>query len=232
MQDEFLMFLKRGGRSESARKRVGNCLRDFERFLVEQRGVAIKEAGADDLEAFVVWLEREPRTSAKTHLWALGYYFEFTANEDLRRLASVLREERIVRKPFRLRDFRGIDPEVADTLAAAGIRDVKQMLEAGKTRQGRTSLAVETGIPENVILELIKLSDLARIPGVKGIRARLYHDAGVDTVEKMAQWKPEALREAMVEFVDRTGFDGVPTLLEEARFTVAKAKALSHDIEY
>ena len=232
MRDAFMQFLKRGGRSETARKRVWNCLVDFERFLDGQRGVSLNKASLKDLEAFVAWIEREPKSSAKTHLWALGYYFEFTDNEGLRHLAGALREQRILRKPFRLRDFRGVDAKTAETLAEIGIRDVQQMLDAGSTRQSRTSLAAKTGIPEDVILELVKLSDLARIPGVKGIRARLYHDAGVDTVEKMAQWKPEALRKAMIEFVARTGFDGVPTLLEEARYTVAKAKALPHLVEY
>jgi hypothetical protein len=232
MKDEFLKFLKTGGRSESARKRSWKYLQDFEHYLAEQRGAAIEDAGAEDLEAFVEWIEQKPKTSAKTHLWALGYYFEYTNNEDMRRLAGLLREQRIVRKPFLLRDFRGVAPETAVKLAAVGIRDIEQMLDAGRTKQGRASLAVEAGVSENVILELVKLSDLARIPGIKGIRARLYHDAGVDTVEKMAQWEPEALREAMVEFVQRTGFDGVPTLLAEARFTIAKARKLPRLVDY
>ncbi len=231
MKESFLRFLKAGGRSESARARAWRCIEDCERFLAE-RGVLIEDAGADDLEAFVEWIEQEPKTSAKTHLWALAYYFEHTANEDMRRLAVLLRGQRIVRKPFLLRDFRGVDPETPAKLAAAGIRNIKQMLEAGRTRQARSSLAAKVGISEDVILELVKLSDLARIPGVKGIRARLYHDAGVDTVEKMAQWEPEALREAMIEFVDRTNFEGIAPLPAEAAYTVAKAKSLPRLVEY
>ncbi len=73
---------------------------------------------------------------------------------------------------------------------------------------------------------------LARIPGVKGIRARLYHDAGVDTLEKIAGWEPEAFRAMIVEFVERTGFDGVPTLLGEARFTIERARELPKIVEY
>ncbi|HEY71103.1 MAG TPA: DUF4332 domain-containing protein [Anaerolineae bacterium] len=232
MEDDFLRFLKSGGRSESARKRVGKCIQEFERFLAEQRGMGIEHADAEDLESFVKWIEQRPKTSAKTHLWALGYYFEYTAQEDLRRLAGLFREQRMVRKPFLLRDFRGVDPGTAAKLAAIGIRNVKQMLAAGRTRQARTSLSLETGISEDTILELVKLSDLARIPGIKAIRARLYHDAGVDTVEKMAQWEPEALRRAMVVFVERTGFDGVPTLLAEARYSIAKARSLPRLVEY
>jgi hypothetical protein len=36
----------------------------------------------------------------------------------------------------------------------------------------------------------------------------------------------------VVEFVERTGFDGVATLPAEARFTVAEARKLPRLIEY
>jgi hypothetical protein len=75
-------------------------------------------------------------------------------------------------------------------------------------------------------MEFVKLSDLARIPGVKGIRARLYVDAGIDTFEKTAGWDPAELTEMIREFAERTGFEGVPTLPAEARFTDKKAKDL------
>jgi len=78
----------------------------------------------------------------------------------------------------------------------------------------------------------VKLSDLARITGVKGIRARLYYDAGVDTVEKMAKWDAEKLREMLVSFVERTRFDGIAPLPKEAEFTVKTAKKLPKVVEY
>jgi hypothetical protein len=144
----------------------------------------------------------------------------------LRNLARVLREERITRTPFVLKGFRGVNPEYVEKLAALGIRNVKQMLKAGRTRSDRQELAARSGIPLDAVLEFVKLSDLARIPGVKGIRARLYCDAGVDTIEKMAQWDPEELRTMIVQFVEQTGFDGIATLPAEARFTVKQAKKL------
>jgi hypothetical protein len=82
------------------------------------------------------------------------------------------------------------------------------------------------------ILELVRLSDLARIPGVKAIRARLYHDAGIDSVEKMAHMEAHELRETAVKFVDESGFDGIPTLPAEARFTVDYARKLPNVVEY
>jgi hypothetical protein len=232
-EEEFRAFLKRGGRSESA---AGRCLRaaeEFAEYLQEQRGGRpLQEAEAEDLEAFVGWIERDPKASAKGHLWALRYYFQFAGREEMERLAGRLRQERVETKPAPLKGFPGVDPEHLAALAAAGIRHAGQMLAAGRTPADRQTLAEETGVPPDKILELVKLSDLSRLRGVRGIRARLYVDAGIDTMAKMAEWEPEALRETVVEFVERTGFEGVPTLPAEARATVAEARRLPQIIEY
>lgn len=83
-----------------------------------------------------------------------------------------------------------------------------------------------SALAPDLILEVVQLSELARIPGIKGIRARLYHDAGLDTVEKMAAWDPEDLREMVAGFVERKGFDGIGPLPGEARFSSARARRL------
>ncbi len=95
----FRAYLKRGGRSPSAQKRVIAYVRAYERFLEEQRGgKGVYAAGGEDLEAFVAWVERAPKTSAKKHLWALRYYYDFVSNEECAR-AGELREQRIKRAP-------------------------------------------------------------------------------------------------------------------------------------
>ena len=136
------------------------------------------------------------------------------------------------RNPFRLREFRGVNPEHVERLAAKGIKNAEQMLAAGQTAEKRAAIAQDTGIREEAILELVKLSDLARLPGVKGIRARLYYDAGVDCVEKMAAWEAEALLKMTAEFVERTGFNGIARLPKEVSSTIANAKRLPRVVEY
>lgn len=232
-EEVFRTFLRKGGRSENAASRCIRATQAFAGYLQEQRGGRpLEEARAEDLEAFVAWIEREPKASAKGHLWALRYYFQFAGREELERLAGQLRRERIETRPAALKDFPGVDPGHLAALAAAGIRNAKQMMAAGRTPAERQTLAQKTGIPPDAILELVKLSDLSRLRGIRSIRARLYVDAGIDTVAKMAEWEPEALRQAIVEFVERTGFEGVPTLPAEARATVAQARRLPQVIEY
>lgn len=230
---EFGEFLTRGGRSNSAVARCIRYVHEFEAYLKERgSGSDAADATPQELEDFVEWIEREPKASANTQLWALGYYYEYTSNEEMRHLASHLRQQRIRRKPFPLKVFRGVSSGALARLAEVGIHYSDQMLQAGKTSTDRQALAATVGFPEEVILELVKLSDLARIRGVKGVRARLYYDAGIETVEQMARQDPEALRTMIAEFVDQTGFDGVATLPAEARFTVAEARRLPGLIEY
>jgi hypothetical protein len=230
-EQEFHEFLKRGGRSESAARRVIARVREFEAYLQEYADTGLDQANGDHLEAFVACIEQDPGTSAKGHLWGIRYYYAYTSNQEMQDLAAIFREQRIQRKPFALKGFRGVSPEHLDTLAALGIRDVKQMLGVGQTGSERTTLTEETGIPLEVIVELVKLSDLARLSGVKGIRARLYLDAGVDTVDAMAEWDPEDLRAMLADFVERTGFDGIAPLPMEARSTVTQARNLPKVVE-
>ena len=229
----FSSFLRRGGRSPSAVKRCVSRVQEFERFVQDHHGGrALDEAGPTDLEQFVNSIECQPKASAKTHLWALRYYFEYKANESMRSLAGSMREQRIKKTPFPLSGFRGVEPEYIDKLALEGIKNVSQMVQAGRTPQDRLALAEETGVPPEVVVEYVKLADLARVPGLKGIRARLYYDAGVDTLEKLAVWDPEELRTMLIGFVERTGFDGIAPLPKEAASAVATARRLPAVVEY
>jgi hypothetical protein len=232
-KEGFRTFLKRGGRSPSAVQRCMAYVDEFEQYLQEQAGgKALEAAGLDELDGFVEWIEQEPKASAKGHLWALRYYYDYASDKAVRDHASALRQERIQRKPFPLRRFRGVDLQHADALARVGIENVDQMREAGRTPDQRQALAERTGVPADAILEMVKLSDLARVAGLKGIRARLYHDAGVDTLETLAAWEPEALREMLSDFVERTGFDGIAPLPKEAAGAVAQARKLPRVVEY
>ena len=134
--------------------------------------------------------------------------------------------------PFKLRSFRGIDQEIIARLEAAGIKTTLQMLKAGQTDEMRAALAKFAGIPLGAVLELVKLSDLARLPGVKGIRARLYYEAGVDSVEKLAEYKPDDLLSLTGEFVRKTGFEGIAPLPKEVSSTIETARKLPKVVEW
>jgi hypothetical protein len=177
---------------------------------------------------------RDQKSGVGNYLRAIGLYYRFASRSELSIFAGNLRKQKISsgRKSFALNDFRGIDRVYVTMLAKEGITNANQMLETGKTPASRQELSNKTGVPVKALLELVKLSDLSRIEGVKGIRARLYYDAGVDTVEKMATWNPQALRLHMAKFVERTRFQGIPPLPKEVKFTIGIAKKLPKLVEY
>ena len=111
-------------------------------------------------------------------------------------------------------------------------RNINDMLAMGAAIQSRKALSEQTGIPESAILDLVRLAVLGRIQGIKSIRARLFVDAGVGSVVKLAKSVPKQLREELIEFVKRTNFDGIAPLPAELRFSKKKATELPKIVEY
>ena len=106
---------------------------------------------------------------------------------------------------FPLKALRGISPDVLRRLESVGVVNVVQMLEMGRTPDDRACLARQAG---------------------------LYHDAGIDSIEKLAAMDPEELRQMLESFVDRSQLDGIAPLPKAARSAVRKAQRLPKIVEY
>jgi len=240
-REGFLKYLKRSGRTDDVARRVIRLVQVFAEFLIGRSNAALDSATESDLDAFIDFVDQEQahlpkhdeiQPGAKSYLWALRYYYRFSQIDHLAAYTAIQREKRIQQKPFVLKDFCGVHPEHVAALPSIKINNIHQMLKAGKTAADRERLAEQTGIPSPKILELVKLSDLARIPGVKGIRARLYYDAGIDTVEKLAGSEVEGVLRITQEFVRDTGFDGIAPLPAEVSFTIKTARSLPVLVDY
>ncbi|MFH1635629.1 MAG: DUF4332 domain-containing protein [Chloroflexota bacterium] len=231
-QPNFRTFLKSKRRKATAIEQIVNFVSEFESYLqTHYPGRTIDQTTSESLESYASWLESEPGESASKPLWALRYYFDFIANDELSDLAGEMRAERVKRHSFQIRKFRGVYPERIAKLDALYIENVDQMLDAGRKPKLRQALAEKTGLPLDAILEFVTLSDLARLKAVRGVRARLYHDAGL-TPEKIAAREPEELHAMLVEFVERTGFDGIAPLHREVQHLINDARLLPKIVEY
>ena len=236
----FHTWLKKQGRTEEVAERVIRLVAVYSDFLNSQTEYTLNTANPTNLEAFVKYLESSDQLpthdgihpNAKSYLWALRYYYQYSNNQEMELYSARLREARIKRKPFRLRDFRGVDPKQVSALEAVGIKHTGQILQAGKTAEKRRTLAKEVGIPLDLLTELVKLSDLARIPGMKGIRARLYYNAGVDTLHKLSGWDPRELHLMLADFVERTNFEGIAPQPAEVLYSITTAQNLPRLVEY
>ena len=231
-EPEFRSFLKKAKRNDSAIEQIVGFVSAFQTFLqVYYPHKSIEQTTIEVVESYVSWLESETGDSASKPLWALRYYFDFIENKVLSDLAGELRGERIKRKPFMIANFRGVNPGYIAKLESLYIENIDQMLDAGRTPRLRQELSERTGIPVDSILEIVKLCDLARLRGVRSVRARLYHDAGL-TPEIIAQWEPDELRTMLVEWVEQNNFDGIPPTPKEVDHLVHDARKLPKLVIY
>lgn len=231
--EDFRKHLRTYGKKPHVVKGLIRQVSAFADFLEHEREKGLDSATADDLQDYVGKLE-PAETRTRIRIRGLIFYYHFSGNSSLAALAHRLREEETARNRRlpALRDLRGVDLDTVRVLAERGIVNVDQMLEAGRTPEARGRLAAETGLPAGIILELVRLSDLSRVRGVKQVRARLYLEAGIDTLEKAAACDPEALRRELVEFVERTGFEGLAPLPKEVQHFVRTAGELPKIVQY
>jgi hypothetical protein len=101
-------------------------------------------------------------------------------------------------KPVPLHKFPGIEPRHVERLAAVGIKHSKHLFERARSKQARAELAALADVPEDALLELVKLSDLVRASYVGPVYARILYEAGADTLEKLAASAPDELVERMI----------------------------------
>ena len=86
-----------------------------------------------------------------------------------------------------MEEFEGIGPAHAAKLETAGITSGATLLAVGRTSAGRATLAGQTGISGDLILEWVNHADLMRIDGVGYQYADLLEAAGVDSPAELAQ---------------------------------------------
>ncbi len=128
--------------------------------------------------------------------------------------------------------IEGVGKTYAEKLAAAGIKTVEKLLEAGAKVKGREELEKKTGIPHKLILEWVNLADLMRIKGVGEEYSDLLEEAGVDTIAELANRKPENLLQKIMETNKEKKLVRRPPVLKQVQKWVEEAKRLPHKVEY
>ena len=227
----FIDFLKQKKKSKRASRNYTDFVQQYETYLFEQKkGKKIDAARKKDLHDFEKWGDAN-QLKVNRYLWGIKEYYAFISKEALKLEANAIVGERYFFQ-FKLKDFVGVNQSYITKLAKQGIKTAKEMLFAGLNKQKRKALSLNTGIPLDDILELVKLSDQARIGGHKKVRARLYHEAGLDTIDKMAACDPREMREHLAAFIQKTGFKGIPPTPGEAQNTVTMAKYIKRLVQY
>ena len=192
----FMEFLEKKKKSERAINSYTDYVQQYEAYLFEhKKRKKIEKAGKKDLHDFETWGEKN-NLKINRYLWGIKEYYDFISKEGLKLEADAMIGERYLSQ-FKLKGFVGVKQSYIKKLAKEGITTAEEMLYAGLNKQKRRELSRNTGIPLEDVLELVKLSDQARIGGHKKVRARLYHEAGFDTIDKMAACDAEEMRKIL-----------------------------------
>ncbi|MFW9853222.1 MAG: DUF4332 domain-containing protein, partial [Candidatus Thorarchaeota archaeon] len=205
----------------------------FANFLKEEKNRDLVDVEISDVDLYVEKIEKKQKASAKGFLYVLMNYFKFIDDEELLKHTANLREARTkkTRRIFPLKDFYQVNREHVQKLANIGIKNVEQMLEAGKTIKQRKELAQQLAIPEKGILELVELSDITRIGYVKSKLAKLYHSAGFDTPTKIAKFTAEELYDHFKQYIEKSGWDGMVPNPSDLENNIKSAKKLEEFVE-
>jgi len=232
-EEEFRKHLKRKGKKADVVDRNIIVVKRFASYLEEERDKVIDEVNTEDIEAYVDLIENVKKQSAKGPLYVLMNYFRFREDETLLKFTGKLREERTkkTRKIFPIKEFLDVNPEHIKKLADIGIKNVEQMLEAGKKKKQREDLSKQLNIPEEAILELVKLSDITRMGYIKTKLSRLYYNSGLDSPEKVSKFKSDELHAFFVKYVEESGWDGMVPNPADLVNNIKGAKRLKKVVE-
>lgn len=135
-------------------------------------------------------------------------------------------------KPVNLVDFPGIAPDVIEKLAKHGMTNTKQLFNFVKTPSDRQNLSQKTGIAEEKILELTKLTDVTRIRWVGANFARLLVDSKWDTVEKVIRADYKEVYDELMRILEEKKYFKGKFGVNDMKICVLAAKIVPTAIEY
>jgi len=226
----FRKYLKSKGKKDSVVERNINTVESFYSFISSK---VETQTSSEDIHRYVKIIENEGK-SAKGFLYVMMNYFQYRDDRELYEYTAKLREERTskTRRKFQIKDFLGINKEAIEKLRSIGIIDIDQMLEQGRTREQRNQLAQVVKLPEDVILELVNLSDLTRMGYVKRKLSRLYYEAGIRSPSQVSKYEPNELYEHFKAYVEETGWEGMIPNRKDLEHNIKNARKLPAKVEY
>ncbi|HUT16972.1 MAG TPA: DUF4332 domain-containing protein, partial [Acidobacteriota bacterium] len=95
--------------------------------------------------------------------------------------------------------------EYIEKLIERNIKFNLDILEYGRTKEGRKKISIETGTPETFILNLTNKADLTRLPYMNWKTANHLFEAGYNNLNKLAEVSRERLKDDMKTYFDRKG---------------------------
>jgi len=130
-------------------------------------------------------------------------------------------------KPIRLDKFPGVRTEYLKRLDDVGIRNTRQLFVEAQDKSRRERLSKETGIPIDILNQLVGLSDLSRLYGVGPVFARMIYDVGIRSVAEFVEYTAEDFIRIYEEQTRKKADFGIG----EIEFSLELAKELDIAVE-
>ena len=97
--------------------------------------------------------------------------------------------------PVSVDRFGVIPPEILDHLANEGIKNSRHVFERLQKKGTLEVLVNDTGINQEILEELLALSDLVRAYGVGPAFAKLLYDTGIHSISDLKRYTPQEVIE-------------------------------------
>lgn len=134
--------------------------------------------------------------------------------------------------PFNLSKVPATDPEVIAKFEAIGIKNTRHLFDRGQTKAEREQLSSQTGLPESVVLEMVRIADLGRIWGVGPFFTRILYAAGYDSVQAVADADLDKMYQEVNQINKERGYTTIMASKGEVGMCIQYAKLLPQVVEY
>ncbi len=135
-------------------------------------------------------------------------------------------------KPVNLDKFPGIQKDIINKLNGIGIKNTAHLFKRIKTIEDREKLSSETGISNEKITDLTKLTDLSRIKWIGPIFARLFFESGTDTAQKVSKADSRPLYRKLVEINAEKEYTKGKFIENDVALCIKVSKMVPKVIEY
>ncbi|WP_319560117.1 DUF4332 domain-containing protein [Marispirochaeta sp.] len=135
-------------------------------------------------------------------------------------------------KPNKIKDFSCVAEDTIVKLEKLGIKNTLKLYEVILTADKRETLSKNTGIDENEILKLTKLTDLSRIRWVNHTFAYVLLATGYDTVEKVARADYKRLYTTVKQLNEERKIYNAHIGERDMKMVIESAQELDIEIEY
>jgi predicted flap endonuclease-1-like 5' DNA nuclease len=128
--------------------------------------------------------------------------------------------------------LRGLTAQARTALKQRRVTTCSQLLRAAATAEDRAALAAEAGVPDEVLLALVRRADMARVNGIGTVFGMMLEDLGVHDVGALADQDPGALHERLRRYNRQERIARRSPTPEEVEAWVRQARGLPVLVTY